>query len=449
MGIGRAPAWELRPAPVAEPAPFDLGPYPDEPGFDIAEKLDADDALSEFREHFTFSAAEPDLIYLDGNSLGRLPVAARSLASDVVDRQWGARLIRAWNEGWWDLQLRLGDLVAPMVGAEDGEVIISDSTSVNLYKLAMAAVRHQSGRHKIVTDDLNFPTDLYVLDGVTRTFRSGHRLEIVESDGIHGPAEALERAIDDDTALVSLSHTVFKSGYTYDMAVLSEIAHEAGALILWDLSHSVGVMPISLGASGADMAIGCTYKYLNGGPGAPAFLYLRRELVDRLQNPITAWWGHARPFDFELGYEPVRGIRSFHTGTMPILALATLEAGLKEVERAGTSAIAAKSRALTRFLIEEWKQHLEPVGFELATPLEPHRRGSHVSIGHREAWQITQAMIQDGQVLPDFRAPDNIRLGLAPLYTSFVEVHTAIQRIKRIVETGIHHTYTQDRPNVT
>ncbi len=389
------------------------------------------------------------MIYLDGNSLGRLPLAAREVTERLVDEQWGRGLIRSWNDGWWDLQVRLGDRLAAIVGARSGEVIVSDSTSVNLYKLAMAAVGGRISRHKIVTDDLNFPTDLYVLDGVGRALGDDHRLEVVPSDGVQGPVDALERSIDEDTALVSLSHTVFKSGYTYDIESLTETAHRAGALILWDLSHSVGVIPISLEESGADLAVGCTYKYLNGGPGSPAFLYVREELQSQLANPITAWWGHARPFDFELGFEPVKGIRRFHSGTMPIVSLALIEAGLNVVAEAGIVALRSKSQALTRFLIEQWEEHLQPLGFELATPLEPNRRGSHVSLGHGEAWRITRAMIEAAQVLPDFRAPDNIRLGLAPLYTSFMDVHTAVQRIREVVETGTHLHFECVRPSVT
>lgn len=389
------------------------------------------------------------MIYLDGNSLGRLPLAAREVTERLVDEQWGRGLIRSWNDGWWDLQVRLGDRLAAIVGARSGEVIVSDSTSVNLYKLAMAAVGGRISRHKIVTDDLNFPTDLYVLDGVGRALGDDHRLEVVPSDGVEGPVDALERSIDEDTALVSLSHTVFKSGYTYDIESLTETAHRAGALILWDLSHSVGVIPISLEESGADLAVGCTYKYLNGGPGSPAFLYVREELQSQLENPITAWWGHARPFDFELGFEPVQGIRRFHSGTMPIVSLALIEAGLNVVAEAGIGALRDKSQALTQFLIEQWEEHLQPLGFELATPLDPSRRGSHVSLGHEEAWRITQAMIEAAQVLPDFRAPDNVRLGLAPLYTSFKDVHTAVQRIREVVETGTHLHFEDDRPSVT
>ncbi|MGB8361944.1 MAG: aminotransferase class V-fold PLP-dependent enzyme, partial [Acidimicrobiia bacterium] len=244
----------------------DLGPYRDEPGFETATRLDQADPLARFRDRFV--ETEPGLLYLDGNSLGRLPKNAVELVGDVTGHQWGERLIRSWNEGWWELQLRLGDKMAPLVGAGPGEVIISDSTSVNLYKLALSALESSpEGRTRIVTDDLNFPSDVYILDGIAR--RVGGELVVVPSDGISGPVDRLVEVLDERTALVCLSHTAFKSGYTYDMAQLTELAHRCGAMMLWDVSHSVGAMPIDFEGSGVDLAVGCTYKYLNGGPGSP------------------------------------------------------------------------------------------------------------------------------------------------------------------------------------
>ena len=425
----------------------DLGPYPAADGYDTALALDLDDPLADFREHFAFP--DPDLIYLDGNSLGRLPLAAQQIVADVVGRQWGDRLIRSWNEGWWDQQLELGDLIAPIIGAEPGEVIISDSTSVNLFKLAWAAAVSAPDRHTIVTDDLNFPTDIYVLDGVARRLGVKGRLVVLESDGVHGPVDDIAAALDGDTALLSLSHTTFKSGYTYDLAELTAMAHAAGAMVLWDISHSVGVVPVDIGACRADLAVGCTYKYLNGGPGSPAFLYVRKDLQSSLENPITAWWGHADPFALETGFRPVDGIRRFHTGTMPVLSTATIEAGVREVLDAGIDRIRAKSVALTGFLIEQWEAHLEQVGFGLASPTDPAHLGSHVSMSHPDGWPISRAMIDLALVLPDFRAPDNIRLGLSPLYTRFIDVHTAVVRIKRLVESGAYEQFRHVSLTVT
>lgn len=411
---------------------FDLGPFPGASGFEAAVELDRSDPLGGFRERYVFT--DPDLIYLDGNSLGRLPAAAPTLVDRVVRHEWGESLIRSWNEGWWDLQLAIGDRLAPLIGAAPGEVIISDSTSVNLYKLATAAMRARPGRTRIVTDNTNFPTDVYVLTGVAEAH--GATLDVIPVEGESDPAAGLEAALDDATALVSLSHTTFKTGFTHDLGRMTGLVHEIGALVLWDLSHSVGVVPIDLEGAGADLAVGCTYKYLNGGPGSPAFLYVRRSLQDSLANPITGWWGHADPFAFELDFRPADGIRKFHTGTMPVLSLAAIDAGLTDVAEAGIDRLRAKSISLTTFFIDQSRQHLEGLGFELETPPDPSVRGSHVSLSHPDAWPIDRAVIELGKVIPDFRAPDNLRFGLAPLYNSHMDVHTAIQRIKAIVESG-------------
>ena len=422
-----------------------LGPFPEAVGFEEAVDLDHDDPLAGFRDRYVID--DEDLIYLDGNSLGRLPRRARALLDEVVGHEWGDRLIRSWNEGWWDLQLELGNRLAPIVGASRGELIISDSTSVNLYKLATAATKARPDRSRIVTDDMNFPTDVYVLRGVADAM--GADLVIVETGGPMGPVGSLEAAIDDETALVSLSHTTFKSGYTYDLAAITALAHRAGALTLWDLSHSVGAVLIDLNGADVDLAVGCTYKYLNGGPGSPAFLYVRRDLQDRLVNPIPAWWGHAEPFAFDLDFRPVEGIRRFHTGTMPIISLSVVAAGIADVSNAGMARVRSKSIGLGEFLIGQADTHLAPLGFGLTSPRDPDVRGSHVSLSHPDAWPIARSSIEIGKVIPDFRAPDNLRLGLSPLYTRYIDVHTAIQRIKAIVETGRYIEFEDTSVTVT
>jgi kynureninase len=424
---------------------MDLGPFPQAAGYDDARELDSRDPLARFRDRFVFD--DPELIYLDGNSLGRQPVSARGLVDRVMAEEWGDRLIRSWNERWWDLQLELGDRLAPIVGAGPGEVIISDSTSVNLYKLAMAAMKAQPGRTRIVTDDLNFPTDVYVLRSVAEAH--GGDLHIVRGIDADRQMDVIEAAIEENTALVSLSHTTYKTGYTYDLARMTAASHAAGALMMWDLSHSVGAYPIDLGSAGADLAVGCTYKYLNGGPGAPAFLYVRRDLQPDLTNPITAWWGHADPFSFDLEFRPAEGIRRFHTGTMPILSLSAVEAGISQVIEAGVPALRRKAVSLGEFLIAQWEEHLSSLGFGLASPRDPALRGSHVSLTHDQAWPIARAMTEVGEVIPDFRAPDNLRFGLAPLYVSHLDVHTAVQRTRQIVEKGLHQRFTGERHTVT
>jgi kynureninase len=413
-----------------------------------AHSLDAADELRPFRERFQFS--DPDLIYLDGNSLGRLPHAAAARAQELVEQEWGAQLIRGWNQGWFDAPERVGAKIARLVGAAADEVIVADSTSVNLFKLAVAALRDRPGRTRILTDDLNFPSDLYVLQGAIDLLGGQHRLEIIPSpDGVHGPVEALLAALDADVALITLSHTVFKSGYVYDMAAITAKAHAAGALVLWDLSHSVGGVPVELASSRADLAIGCSYKYLNGGPGAPAFLYVRRDLQEQLRNPITGWMGQRDLFAFDLNYAPAPGLRRFVTGTPSVISLSLIEPGVDLLLEAGMDRLRPKSVAQTEYLIGLWEALLAERGFTLKSPRDAARRGSHVSLGHPEALGIDLALIRELNVLPDFRAPDNLRLGIAPIYTSFSEIHTAVMRMCAAVDEGRYKAYAGNAPTVT
>ncbi len=413
-----------------------------------ARSLDSQDTLAHFRDRFAFN--EPDLIYLDGNSLGRLPLAGQARADEIVARQWGRRLIRSWNEGWFDLPARIGDKLTRLLGTEAGEVIVADSTSVNLFKLVVAALRRQVGRTRILTDDLNFPSDVYILQGAIALLDNGHALEIAPSpDGIHGPIDALQERLDERVALVVLSHTVFKSGYVYDMAAVTAAAHAVGAWVLWDLSHSAGSVPIDLAGAGADLAIGCTYKYLNGGPGAPAFLYVRRDLQDVLANPLSGWMGQHAPFDFALEYTPEPGIRHFLTGTPPVLSLALIEPGLDLLLEAGMDALRTKSIAQTTYLIALWEEVLQRRGYTLKSPRDAACRGSHVSLGHAEGWRINQALIRELNVLPDFRAPDNIRMGIAPIYTTFTELYEAVERLRRAVDDQVFTRYSSQRAIVT
>jgi kynureninase len=415
---------------------------------EYAHHLDEQDELSSFRGRFVVD--DPDLIYLDGNSLGRLPRDTAVLIQDLVDNQWGRQLIRGWGEGWMTAPERIGQKIASILGAEPDEVIVADSTSVNLFKLAMAALQARPGRHKIVTDDLNFPSDLYILQGACRLAGSSHRLQVVSSDdGIHGPVEALAQAIDEDTALVTLSHTVFKSGYTYDMAAVTELAHQAGALMLWDLSHSAGALPLQLNSAGVDLAVGCTYKYLNGGPGAPAFLYVARPWQEQLDNPIAGWMGQKDAFDFDLDYRPAPGMRRFLTGTPPVISLSAIEAGVDLLLAAGISHLRAKSVRQSEYLIDLWQARLAPLGYTLNSPRHSQLRGSHVSLGHEEGLRIDLALINEMNVLPDFRYPDNIRLGITPLYTSFTDIYQAVERLRTVVTEKRYEKYSTEGITVT
>lgn len=413
-----------------------------------ARRLDQVDELGYFRDQFV--ATDPSLIYLDGNSLGRLPKATVARLQDAVERQWGDRLIRSWNEGWIEAPTRIGDKLAQLLGAQPGEVTIADSTTINLFKLALAALRAQPGRHKLVTDDLNFPSDLYALQGICQLLGEDYTIEIVPSpDGIHGPVERLAAAIDQDTALVTLSHTVFKSAYTYDMAAITELAHQAGAYMLWDLSHAAGSVLCELNSAQADLAIGCTYKYLNGGPGAPAFLYVRQALQKTLTNPVPGWMGQANMFDFGLDYTPAPGLQHFLTGTPSVLSTLAIESGIDLLLEAGMDRVRAKSVQQTDYLIALWEQELAPLGFTLNSPRDSRYRGSHISLGHPEAWRIDQALIHEMKVLPDFRKPDNLRLGITPLYTSFEEIYQAVMCMKQVVTEQHYLRYSQDNTKVT
>jgi kynureninase len=418
------------------------------PGLAFARSLDAQDELASFRQAFVF--AEPDLIYLDGNSLGRLPQRTVERVQAAVDVEWGRDLVRGWNAGWYEAPARVGEKIARLVGAGPGQVVVSDSTSVNLFKLVMAALALRPGRERIVSDMLNFPSDLYVLQGCARLLGNRHRLHLVPSaDSITVDTPAILEALDERTALVALSHVVFKSGFLYDAATVTEQAHRAGALVLWDLSHSVGAVPIELDRWGVDLAVGCTYKYLNGGPGAPAFLYVRRDLQAEALSPIWGWFGQRSPFAFGLEYTPADGMARFLVGTPPILSLLALEPAVDLVLEAGMERLRRKSVRLTSYLVYLADTILTPLGFALGSPRDPARRGSHVSLRHPEAYRLNRALIEEMNVLPDFREPDNIRLGLAPLYTSFSEVWEAVDRLRRVVEEGRYLRYPAERLPVT
>ena len=403
-----------------------------------AQRLDAADPLFAFRERFVID--DPDLIYLDGNSLGRLPRATVERLDGVIHHEWGQRLVRSWGEGWFEAAGRIGDKIGQLIGAAEGEVILADSTSVNLFKLALAALAARPERTTILTDDLNFPSDLYILQSAAAL--AGRRVRVIASaDGIHGPTESILKAIDGDTALVSLSHTVFKSGYVYDMATITTAAHRSGALTLWDLSHSTGSVLVDLNGAAADLAVGCTYKYLNGGPGAPAFLYVRAGLQETLTNPISGWIGRRDPFDFALDYAPAAGRQRFLSGTPPMLSLAAVEPGVDLLLEAGMSNACARSVRLSEYLLARYDERLAPLGFRLNSPRDPARRGSHVSLGHEEGLRINLALIREMNVLPDFRRPDNIRLGIAPLYNTFAELHEAVERLRRVVVDRLYERH--------
>ncbi len=382
-----------------------------------ARALDATDPLAPYRDRFMI----PDgVIYLDGNSLGVLPNAVPAALADTATRQWGDRLIRSWNEGWIDAPARTGAKIAPLVGAGAGDVIVSDTTSANLYKLLVAALKADPARRTIVSETGNFPTDLHIAEGAVASV-PGARLKAVARGN-------LAAAIDADTAVVLLTHVHYKTADRFDMAAWTARAHDAGALILWDLSHSVGAVPIDLSGCGADMAVGCTYKYLNGGPGAPAFLYVAPHLQDQLASPLSGWMGHAAPFAFEDAYRPAPGMKRWLAGTPPILAMAALEAAVDLWADVDQHQVAAKSAALFDILAAAG----DAIGLDCVSPRDPAARGSHISFRHPDAYALTQALIARG-VIGDFRDPDVLRLGLTPLYLSHEEVWQAGEHLRAVI----------------
>jgi kynureninase len=372
-------------------------------------------------------------IYLDGNSLGPLPLATQARIAEVVSSEWGIGLVRSWGR-WVGLPREVGDLVGEhLTGAAPGQVLVGDSTTVNLFKLVNAALDAQPGRTVLVTDDDNFPTDRYVLQGVAA--QRDCELRMLRTDLDQGVAEdALLDALGPDVALVSLSHVAYRSGALADMPRLTSLVHDSGALMLWDLCHSVGAVPIRLDASGADLAVACTYKYLNAGPGAPALLYVRKELQERMRQPIWGWFGQSDQFAMGPTYDPMPGIERFGTGTPDITGIVAVAEGAKLLAEAGIERLREKGIALTSYLIHLADDWLEPLGFRLASPRADARRGNHVTLHHPEAWRISQALIAAG-VIGDYRTPDRLRLGPASITTRFTDVWDAIDRLRQIAAT--------------
>lgn len=395
-----------------------------------AAELDATDPLAGFREEFVPASEGRLRAYLDGNSLGRPLRGTAPAVAELVAGAWGSELIRSWTEGdepWMGWPERVGDDIArATLGAAPGQTVVADSTTVMLYKLARAAVdAAPEGRDEIVLDTDNFPTDRYVLEGIAA--ERGCTLRWVETDPAAGiTPEQVAEVVGERTALVVMSHVAYRSGWLADGPQITRIVHEAGAFMLWDLCHSAGSVPVELDAWGADLAVGCTYKYLNGGPGAPAFGYVRSDLQDRLQQPIHGWMGRQEPFTMGPGYRPAPGIRSLVSGTPPILAMVPIRVGVEQLDRAGIGAVREKSIALTSFAIEVIDAWPAEWGVRVASPRDAARRGGHVTISREGFEQVTHDLWAAG-VIPDYRAPDGIRLGLAPLSTSYVEVVDALE----------------------
>lgn len=402
-----------------------------------AEKLDHDDPLRGFRDRFVTD--DDPLIYLDGNSLGRLPKATLGRLDEIARVEWGRGLVRSWEQ-WVDIPRRAGDVLAESVlGARSGEVVLSDSTTVNLFKLAASALRH-SKRTTVIVDDENFTSDHYVMQGLCESL--GRRLRRI-------PAKEVVASLDDDVALVVLSQVAFRTGHLLDGAAVTAAVRERGAQLIWDLSHSAGVVPIALNDWGADLAVGCTYKHLNGGPGAPAFLYVSEQAQRNLEPVVQGWFGQRDRFAMRQDFEPAHDASAWLVGTPPILSMAAAEEGIRLTAEAGVEAIRAKSTSLTSLLIDAADEALAGEGFCLATPRDPSDRGSHLAFRHPQAWQVCQALIATEGVIPDFREPDIVRFGVSPLANNHAEMVAAVERMQRVTRSGSHLDMPTERRAVT
>lgn len=389
--------------------------------------LDRDDELASLRSEFTLDEKE---VYLDGNSLGPVSKAARARVVDAVDVEWGRGLVRSWGDaGWMDAPTRLGDRIAPLIGAQPGEVLVADTLTFLIAKLVGAALQQRPGRHVVLTDETNFHSDIYILEAMCA--RAGRPVTLKTIDRTH-----LAEELNDDVALVELTQVDYRSGEALDMKAITASVHEAGALMLWDLAHSAGAVALDVTGANVDFAAGCGYKYLNGGPGAPGFMYVRSSWQGVLENPLPGWLGHARPFDFERVYEPAAGMRSFITSSPSLIALAALDGALDIWDRASMPQVRAKSLALTDLFIQLVDERVTGL-FEVVTPREHVRRASHVALRHPEGYGIIQALKELG-VIGDFRAPDICRFGFTPLYLRFVDVYDAVERLLDVMANERH-----------
>ncbi|MET4077046.1 kynureninase [Janibacter sp. UYMM211] len=399
-----------------------------------AAELDASDPLRETRDLFVPAGGGDDVVtaYLDGNSLGRPLRATAQRLEDLVRRDWGTRLIRSWDERWMELPTRLGDRLGEVcLGAAAGQTVVADSTTVLLYKLLRAAVAADPERDEIVLDSENFPTDRYIAEGIAA--ETGARLVWVEPTPEEGVTpEQVAAVVGPRTAVVLVSQVAYKSAWLADLPGITRVAHDAGALVLWDLCHSAGVVPVDLDEHEVDLAVGCSYKYLNGGPGAPAFAYVARRHQGRLRQPIQGWMGHARVFEMGPGYEAGAGMRSWISGTPPVLGMVGIEDTVNLVERVGLDAIRSKAAALGDFVVDAVDARLAAHGVRVVSPRDAQQRGGHVTIAHPRSREVYQQLWSEG-VVPDFREPDGIRLGLAPLSTSYAEVAHALVRIEELL----------------
>lgn len=415
-----------------------------------ARELDRLDPLKKVRQSFEL---EKDTTYLDGNSLGPLPKKSKEIIQASIENQWGKRLIRSWNEDWLACQERTATKIAQLINADPKEVIVCDSVSVNLYKLAFAALKHQKGKNKVISDNLNFPSDLYIFQGLIKDSFTHTTFEIIKQKDLSKANENIKNAIDSQTALLSLSHVAYKSCFQYDVKSINELAKANGTLNLWDLSHSVGAVKIDVKEMGMDMAVGCTYKFLNAGPGAPAFIYIKKELSKDLKNPIAGWFSHAKPFDFDQNFENSPTAKGFLVGTPPILSLKGIESGVDLFLENDQNLIWQKSKELFEYFELLFNIELKSLGFKIGTPLDFKQRGSHIALLHEEAYRINLALINPSDAkwkifITDHRPPNIVRIALTPLYQSFEELYELVLRLKNIMDKQEYLNHSIEKTGV-
>lgn len=391
---------------------------------------DRQDPLAPLKARFDLP---PGVLYMDGNSLGVLPRAAAARAAEVITQEWGTGLIRSWNTaGWFELPSRLGDKLAGLLGAREGELVITDTTSLNIFKALAASLRiqqkRQPRRRVILSERDNFPTDLYMIQGMIDLLQQGYEMRLIDDD------LPLDRALDEDVAVVLLSHVNYRSGQMHDMAAVTRQAHERGALVIWDLAHAAGAVPVDLNGADADYAVGCTYKYLNGGPGSPAFIWVAPRHIPDFWQPLSGWWGHQRPFDMTVAYEPAGGIRRYLCGTQPIVSLAMVECGLDVAREADMAEVRKKSLALADLFIALVEERCAGHPLTLVTPRDHAQRGSHVSLRHPNGYEVMQALIARG-LIGDYREPEVLRFGLTPLYFGYADVWDAVEILKDVLDS--------------
>ncbi len=391
---------------------------------------DRQDPLAPLKARFDLP---PGVLYMDGNSLGVMPRAAAARAAEVITQEWGTGLIRSWNTaGWFELPSRLGDKLAGLLGAKEGELVITDTTSLNIFKALAASLRiqqkRQPERRVILSERDNFPTDLYMIQGMIDLLQQGYEMRLIDDE------LPLDRALDEDVAVVLLSHVNYRSGQMHDIAAVTRQAHERGALVIWDLAHAAGAVPVDLNGADADYAVGCTYKYLNGGPGSPAFIWVAPRHIPDFWQPLSGWWGHQRPFDMTVAYEPAGGIRRYLCGTQPIVSLAMVECGLDVAREADMAEVRKKSLALADLFIALVEERCAGHPLTLVTPRNHAERGSHVSLRHPNGYEVMQALIARG-LIGDYREPEVLRFGLTPLYFGYADVWDAVEILKDVLDS--------------